>query len=271
MDRGRITTILAVVVAVVALGLLVLHYVETSTGGRSGQPIVAGEQGDAILAELQAIRALLEQRGAGDGRAQPGRAAAPAPAPAPAEELSVSIDGSPSLGDPNAPVVMVEFTDYQCPFCGRFHKQTFPEIRKKFIDTGKVRYVVRDLPLRFHANAEKAAQAAHCAAEQGDYWAMWDTLFANADALEAEKLPGYGEAAGLDEEKLRQCLDSGRHLETIRASLADAKRLGITGTPSFVIGKASDDGVVKGPKLVGARPYPAFEQWISNALDAAGT
>lgn len=268
MNRERIKTVVAAVLAALAVGLLASHYLDVSVGWRGGGAQDQRDQPDAILAELKAIRALLEKQGTA-GSVPPTQPRRPVPS-VPAQNLTVSIDGSPSMGDANAPLVMVEFTDYQCPFCGRFHEQTFPEIRKNFIDKGLVLYVVRDLPLRFHPHAEQAALAARCAAEQGDYWAMWDVLFANGKALEAENLPGYANSAGLDGEKLHRCMESGRHLEAIRASVADANRLGITGTPSFVIGRLTEDGTVQGAKLVGAKPYGDFEEAISAAQLARG-
>ena len=120
------------------------------------EPGITRAQADEILDELRQIRQLLEKNAA----------AAPA-APEAGGKVRVKIEKLPVLGDKNAPITMVEFTDYQCGFCQRFHMSTFPEIRKKFIDTGKVRFVSRDLPLDFHSNAMRAAQAARCAGDQG--------------------------------------------------------------------------------------------------------
>lgn len=181
----------------------------------------------------------------------------------------MSVADAPALGSPKAPVTMVEFTDFQCPFCSRFHQGTFPALKKDFIDTGKVLYVVRDLPLPLHPNALKAAQAAHCAGEQGRYWAMHDVLFQNSERLEPERMAGYAATAGLDAAKFAGCFASRRHLERIRASGDDAARAGLTGTPSFVIGKTQAKPSVEGAKLVGAQPLPAFVAALQAA--AGGT
>ncbi len=228
------------------------------------------EQGEAILEELKAIRGLLERM---EGRGLPSapsaarpQAARPQAAPA---RVSVSAKGRPALGDPEAPLTLVEFTDYQCPFCNRFFRTAFPEIKKKYIDSGKLRLVIKDLPLAFHANARGAAQAAHCAGEQGRFWPLHDKLYENATRLEAANLPGYGEQAGLEADAFRDCLASERHLAAIDGDAAEAGRVGITGTPSFVLGRTTADAIA-GEKIVGAKPYPAFEAKIEALLAEAG-
>jgi protein-disulfide isomerase len=136
------------------------------------------QQGDAILAELKAIRALLEKQ------AQNAPAAAvPAAAPAQQRVTLPNAEGHAALGARDAPVTIIEFTDLQCPFCARFSAQTFPELQKKYIDTGKVRFVTRDLPLAFHAQAVPAAVAARCAGDQGKYWEYRERLFAGQKDL----------------------------------------------------------------------------------------
>lgn len=210
------------------------------------------EQGDAILNELRQIRQLLQR--------PPQLQAQPAPqAPKPDEPASVSIAGFPVLGKTDAPLTMVMFTDYQCPFCSRFESQTLPEIKKQYIDTGKLRFVVRDLPLPFHPNAPKAAEATYCAEEQGKYWELRDRLVANGDKLDAKQLPDHAKAVGLDMDKFTACLDSSRYAEKVKTSAALAGTVGISGTPSFVVGRSKGD-MVEGIKLVGAQPFATFDQ-----------
>src|SRR5690348_16641353 len=121
---------------------------------------ITKQQADEILDELRQIRQLLEkQQNANAQPEQPTRA-------------KVATAGAFAIGSQNEPVTMVEFTDFQCPFCYRFHVNTFNELKKNFIDTGKVRFVSRDLPLDFHPNAMQAAQAGRCAGEQGQFWPM---------------------------------------------------------------------------------------------------
>jgi len=169
------------------------------------------------------------------------------------------------LGSPDAPVTVVEFSDYQCPHCRKFAQNIFPQLKEQFVDTGKVRWVMRDLPLRFHKNARKAAQAAHCAGEQGKFWEMHDVLFAQAKKLGEENLPGYGQVIGLDGAAFESCLASDRHLGEIDQSVEDAAAVRITGTPTFVVGKAANDWV-EGTRVVGALDMKAFEQAILKAL-----
>ena len=209
------------------------------------------EQGEAILNELKQIKQLLQ-------RPQP-QAQPSTHAPKPDEPASVSIAGMPFLGERDAPLTLVMFTDYQCPFCSRFETQTLPEIKKQYIDTGKLRFVVRDLPMQFHPNAFKAAEAVYCGEEQDKYWPFRELLVANTNKLEAKLLPEYAKQVGMDMDKFSACLESGRHAEKIKANIALAGSIGISGTPSFVVGKSKGD-IADGIKLVGAQPFAAFDQ-----------
>lgn len=224
-----------------------------------GSTPISSNQADAILQELKEIRKLLESIDKKGAVAQ-----APKRAPVP-QTAKVSIEGSASLGSVDAPVTVVEFTDYQCPYCLRFIQQTFPKLKETFIDKGKVRWIVKDLPLGFHKNARKAAQAAHCAGEQNKFWEMRDILFTNAKKLEAENLPKYAQVIGLDSAAFESCLASDRYLTLIDQSALDAGSVKITGTPTFVIGKVSKDSV-EGQRLVGARHYDVFEKQILDLL-----
>ena len=217
------------------------------------------EQGDAILKELRQIRQALEKQ------PPPAQAVQPPAQPQQDKNGKVNIEGSYSLGKANAPLTMVIFTDYQCPFCQRFEMQTFAEIKKNWIDTGKLRYVVHDQPLDFHPNAMKAAEATRCAGEQGKFWELRAKLVPNAEQLQREKLPDYAREAGLDVGKFNACLDSGRHIGKIKAEITEASAQGVSGTPSFIIGK-SDGKTVEGPLLVGAMPYTVFELKLNELL-----
>ena len=223
-----------------------------SSGALHAEPMTK-EQGDAILTELRQIKQLLQR----PQQQTPAQQAAQAPKAD--EPANVSIAGFPILGKADAPLTLVMFTDYQCPFCSRFETQTLPEIRKQYIDTGKLRFVVRDLPLPFHPNATKAAEATHCAEEQGKYWELREKLVINGDKLDAKRLPEYARQIGLDVAKFSACLESGRHAEKVKASTAIAASIGITGTPSFVVGRSKGD-MAEGFKLVGAQPFAAFDQ-----------
>ncbi len=193
-----------------------------------------------------------------------------APAPEP-QEVVVSMDDDPVKGDLNAPVTIIEFSDFQCPFCGRFFKGSFTEIERDYIKTGKVRYVFRDFPLDFHKQAPKASEAANCAGEQGKYWEMHDKLFENQNALMVDKLREYAAEIGLDSGSFDACLDSGKYAEEINRDVEDGKKAGISGTPSFFIGKSQGKGKeITGKRIVGARPYESFKQVIDQVLADQG-
>jgi len=239
--------------AALALALLAGH--------AGAQAPLTKEQGDAILQELKSIRQLLERQ-----QQPPQRAQGIGPAPAASDRVKVALGESYAIGAANAPVTMVAFVDYECPFCKRFDVQTYPQLKKQYIDTGRLRYVIRDLPLEFHKRAMKAAEASYCAAEQGKFWEMRDKLIANSERLNAELLPGYAKELGIAEERFRGCLDSGKYVPRLQKSLDDARALGITGTPTFVIGKSGGD-TLEGVKVVGAQPYATFDSHIKGLLD----
>jgi protein-disulfide isomerase len=217
------------------------------------------EQADAILNELRQIRQLLEKQ------QKLGAQVAAQTAPPPQNvSMSVSPDWH-SIGKNDAPVTIVEFADYQCPFCKNFHTSAFSEVKKNYIDTGKVRFVSRDLPLDFHPLAMKAAVASLCAADQGKYWEMRDALISNSPELSPEALLKYAQGLSPDMNSFRACLDSGKHKSEIQKDLADAAALNISGTPTFVLGKTSRDKL-NGLVLVGAQSYSTFDSAIQQAL-----
>jgi len=228
-------------------------------GGTTPQAGISRDQADAMLLELREIRKLLEN-------IDKKNLAQAAPQPRKPRTATVTIDPERSaMGSADAPVTVVEFTDYQCPFCRRFTQSTFPLIQKQYIDTGKVRWVVRDLPLAFHANARKAGQSVHCANEQGKFWEMRDMLFKNSAKLGEGDLRKYAGDLGLDVSAFDSCLASDRHMAEIDQDSAEAKRVSITGTPTFVIGKADGDKL-SGTLVVGAQPLNAFKSAIDKLL-----
>ena len=165
-------------------------------------------------------------------------------------------------GEKNAKVTMVEFSDYQCPFCKRYAEETMAQIEKEYIASGKVRYIVRDLPLEFHQFAQAAAEAAKCAGAQGKYFEYGDQLFANQDSWSKEAdvsktFSGYAATLGLNGAKFSQCLTNGEQKAAVEADAALAKKAGLGGTPSFVINAKI---------LVGAQPFVQFKAAIDEAL-----
>jgi protein-disulfide isomerase len=223
----------------------------------AGAPVIAKDkdegitkqQADEILNELRQIRQLLEKQGS------------PAP-PTGGEQITkakVSTEGAYAIGSQNAPLTMVEFTDFQCPFCERFHSSTFAELKRDYIDTGKLRFVSRDLPLDFHPNAMQAAEAGRCAGEQGQFWAMRDRMNSNPEKLDMTNLVSWAQELKLNVAGFRSCVESQKYKNSIQTDILTAQRIGANGTPSFVVGKTTPDGV-DGELIVGAMPYQVFDQ-----------
>lgn len=208
------------------------------------------------------------------GTAAPVAPTAPT-AGAPAAEptsATVSVDDDAVLGNPDAPVTVVEFSDYECPFCKRHYEQTYAQLKTNYIDTGKVKLVFRDLPLSFHDPlATKQAIAANCAREQGNdetYFKMHDAIFeltsSNGSGMTMDQLYGLATTVGVDQAALKSCIDADKYKDEVAKDLADAGAAGATGTPSFVIGKSGDE--VSGKLIVGAQPYSAFQAEIDALL-----
>ncbi len=181
--------------------------------------------------------------------------------------VHMSVADAPMLGRADAPVTLVEFSDYECPFCQRFFAMTFPALKKGYVDTGKVRYVFRDFPLdQIHPQARRLAEAAHCASEDGKYWEMHDVLFQNQKALTPSQLDEHARTVGLNREKFDDCLSSGRYAAMVQRGLADGAAIGAQGTPSFVVGKTKAGDVVDGTPIRGAQTLEVFRRIIEQKL-----
>jgi len=171
------------------------------------------------------------------------------------ETVQVSADDDPGKGNANAKVTIIQFSEFQCPFAGRFARDTLPDIKKDYIDTGKVKFVYRDFIV--HSTSQKAQEAAQCANEQGKFWEMHDLLYQNQGALEVDDLKGYAQQLGLNTASFDSCLDSGKYESEVQKDTSDGRSYGVGGTPTFFI---------NGKKLVGAQPYETFQQAIEEAL-----
>jgi protein-disulfide isomerase len=209
----------------------------------------------AVKSQLGQIMRLLSQRPV------QGSVAASGP-------VRTSVADAPMLGRADAPVTIVEFSDYQCPFCQRFFATTLAAIKKQYVDTGKVRYVFRDFPLdQLHPQARMAAEAVHCAGEHGKYWEMHDLLFQNQKALALPQLAGHALTVGVDRATFEECLSSGRYAARVDRGLADGAAVGVQGTPTFVVGKTKPGDVVEGTPIRGAQPLETFrriiDQWLT--------
>ena len=193
-------------------------------------------------------------------------------APAPQSQPVITADDDPVLGSVDAPVTMIEFSDFQCPFCARFYSETLPLIKANFIDTGLVKMVYRDFPLQsIHPNAIPAAVASECADEQGAYWEYHDILFEDVSAWgpmeisgAVEQFKAYAEDLGLDTGTFSECVDTGKYVTEVTDDYADGVAYGVTGTPAFFLG-SEQTGYFP---ISGARPYPEFQFAIEQILGA---
>ena len=222
---------------------------------------ITDKQADAILNELKQIRILLQKQQV-LLQQRPGRA------PRADQKVSLPLGDTYAIGRKDAPVTLVEFTDYECPYCSRFHKNTYGQLKKNFVDTGKVRFISRDLPLPFHKNALKAARASRCAGDQNKYWEARHLLSSNPKKLGDQAIADYAKKLNLDTGKFQTCLASKKYEAEIAKDISEANRAGITGTPGFVLGKTPKDGTMKGVKISGAQPYASFAARINKLLAA---
>jgi protein-disulfide isomerase len=172
--------------------------------------------------------------------------------------VPVETGEAPVRGNPRAPVTVVEFSDFQCPYCVRA-RPTVNRVRQEYGE--RVRWVFRHFPLDFHAQAQKAGEAAACAFDQGRFWEMHDLLWANTGKLQVADLKAHAATLGLDGTAFAECLDSGRHVRLVEADIEAGRSYGVSGTPAFFI---------NGRPLVGAQPFDAFAQAIDDELRRQG-
>lgn len=211
-------------------------------------------QQDAMQKDLTAIKAFLQALAQG-GR-EPGDALL---------EKTVAIDGLPVKGDASAPLTVVEVSDYHCPFCRRHREQTQPKIESEFIASGKVRYSFIDFPIeQLHPGAFRAHEAANCAGDQGKYWEMNARLFAEPTRDDAQ-LVAQAQAIGLDSGTFRACLEGDKYATPVRERVARMAELGVSSTPTFLIGRTPKAGepltILK--VIEGAMPYEEFQKTLN--------
>jgi protein-disulfide isomerase len=217
------------------------------------------QQNEQILNELKAIRQLLERLA---GPIGPGGVPSPVPtAPSPVNDnVTLSSVGGVMIGKPDAPLTMIEYADLQCPFCRQYHITSYEQIKKDWIDTGKLRYLVKDLPIEsIHPHAMPAARATRCAGEQGKLWEMRHAILLNNARLSSEAFGPFAQDLKLNMGAFNKCYaDAAKFQTEISKDMAEATSVGISATPSFVIGKTSA-GQMDGVRFIGAQPYAAFD------------
>jgi len=183
----------------------------------------------------------------------------PTPSAAVNNPVNINLEGAHIRGDENAPVTMVEWSDFQCPFCGRFYVETEKQLVEEYVNTGKVKLIYKQFPLeQLHPFAKPAALASECAAEQGKFWEYHDKVFENQQSLNGENLKKWAGEIGLNQAQFDSCLDDQKYLDKVNADLAEGSSAGIRGTPGFLI---------DGQLISGAQPYSVFKSAIEAALN----
>jgi len=260
----------AMVVSTAALILSSALFAQKSDDIKKLQADVASVKSDVaalaakqqqVLDQLAEIKKLLEKKDA---------AAANPPDGLQLPE-TINVEGNPSLGQSSAHVAIIEFTDFQCPFCGRFTTQAYPKIISDYVDTGKIRFIYRDFPLTsIHPWAQPSAIAAHCAGEQGKFWEMHNSLFIDQQNLKPPDVANRATKLGLDMTKFNECINSKRYDDIIATSVKGSERMNINGTPTFLLGTVQDNGtVIKIQKsIVGAYPFEKFQSDLDELLKA---
>ena len=190
---------------------------------------------------------------------------------------SVSPDDDPVMGNPQAPITIIEFSDFECPLCKKFFDQTLPQLKKEYIDTGIVKLIYRDFPLTYHPNAFFEAEAAQCAREHGGneaYFRYHDEIFkrteSNGTGLALKQFPIIAQYLGMDISRFQQCIDSRKYQEEVNKDMADASAAGAVGTPTFFIGRLTPSNKFEGMKLGGAYPFKTFQIIIDYQLQQMG-
>jgi protein-disulfide isomerase len=207
------------------------------------------------------------------------------------EVVAVEVESSPTakdnaIGETNAPILVEEFSDFQCPFCERFHEETEPLLRQYYVETGKVRFVYRSMG-NFVSNnsaqlqvttakteSQDAALAAYCAGDQNKFWEMKAHLYANvlgedAGSFTDRRLKRIAETAGLDMDSFHACYDSGKYLDRVQQDLEDGQAAGINGTPAFLV-TYTVNGERRSKLIEGAQPFTTFQQELEAALNEIG-
>ncbi|HUJ75870.1 MAG TPA: thioredoxin domain-containing protein, partial [bacterium] len=228
--------------------------------------LLAVQQSSGIRAELSGIhgelvriRQMLEEDAQGD-QDESDQTAAP-------RHADLAYGNQPALGDPHAPLLLVEFTDFQCPFCAHFEVETFPRIKQEYVDTHRLRYVAVDFPLPMHKYALDASQAAQCAQAQGRYWEVREALFHLKGHLERDNLVKLAQLMGLDMGRFLPCLQSQQVREAIKAEMALGYSIGVSGTPTFVVSRTRNGHIESSRMIEGAVSYAVFDEAFKDLLE----
>lgn len=239
----------------VLLGSLIISASILMAGNVIGDKVASKLTGNVVL------------NGTGTGDTNPTPTGDTGNQPSPTIQLSELMDNTAgSLGSENAPIVIIEYSDYQCPFCRTWVEASKAQLQREYIDTGKVRLIWKDFPLNFHPMAETYSNAARCAGEQGKYWQMHDTIFSEQGKkgqgtitdITVSDIKQWGSNLGLNTTQFNSCVDTDKYAAEIQDNTREGTSVGVGGTPSFVIGKSNGTGQL----IVGAQPYSTFKAAI---------
>jgi protein-disulfide isomerase len=212
------------------------------------------ELAKSMDARLTALEAAATRRAGNGGPAGPGR--------------EILFGDAVPRGSASAKVAVVEFTDFECPFCARHFHEVFPQLKKAFIDTGRIRYYARNYPLEFHSHARSAAVAAVCAEQVGGkYWQMHDRLFSGGSALGADFYRESATSLGVDAQRFSACMADPLPLQRVNADVQYANTVGVSGTPKFFVGRIQGNKIVDAIEVQGARPFEYFRSVIESRMN----
>ena len=217
----------------------------------------------ALNAQIAALRSMVSA---------PPPAGAPTPAPTrpagPEIDQVISIAGRPTKGQATAKLAIVEFSDFQCPYCGKYAREIYPQVIREFVNTGRAEYVFRHYPIEsLHPDAMNAARAAECAFGAGKFWEVHDRLFDNQARLQLSQLPTYAQGLGIDDAKFRACLASPAVTAKVGADRQQGQQLGVTGTPFFFVGIVAPNNQVRLLRqLKGTAPIESFRSAVEAVM-----
>ena len=181
---------------------------------------------------------------------------------------SVTLRTDTQLGNPQAKWAIVEFMDFQCPFCSRHAEEVLPRIREEYVESGKIRYVVRDFPLAFHLEAKNAAVAANCAGMQGKYWEMHDYLFGLEQPYQKVHYTAGADLLNLDRQLFETCLNDVSESEFVDSEFSYGNSVGVHGTPKFFIGRINGDAITDVVSIDGAQPFSVFKAELDRLIES---
>ncbi len=218
----------------------------------------------SVRQDLMEIKSLLSKTSRSSQNAQMG------PPQANVKDVEFDLGANPIKGKSDARIILVEITDYQCPYCSRFVRETFPKIAEQYIDKGAIRYGVIDMPLKTHKFASKAAEATHCANDQGKFWEMHNAMMSEQDKI--ADLASFATALKLNADKFGECLKSDKYKEQIEKETELSLKLGVLGVPGFIVAAAdpSNPSKAKGISFIaGALPFDKFKSELDQVLAEA--